>query len=249
MTVIDTAELYGGGSAEKLISHVIAGQRDRVFLVSKVMPTHVAGDGIARSCEASLTRLGTDHLDLYLLHWRDRDTDLSRVVAGFEALRMRGKIRAWGVSNFKVSDMEDLLRVPDGHRCATNQVRYSLDARAIEYDLLPWCQRHKMPVMAYSPLGMGTLVRDPILERIGSPHHCAAAAVALAWVIRSGSVIAIAESGLPAHVKENATALSLMLTAKELQTLESAHPARWIDFLRYWADRSRQWLQRAEHTL
>ena len=153
MTLIDTAEIYGNGRSEELIGHVIAGQRDRVFLVSKVLPNHVTGDGIARACEASLARLGTDHLDLYLLHWRNRDTDLSGVVAAFESLRAAGKIRAWGVSNFSVSDMEDLFRVPDGDRCATNQVLYNLGNRGIERDLLPWCEQRGMPVMAYSPLG------------------------------------------------------------------------------------------------
>jgi diketogulonate reductase-like aldo/keto reductase len=137
MRLIDTAELYGDGRSESMISRVIAGQRDRVFLVSKVLPNHTSGDGIVRACEGSLARLGTNYLDPYLLHWRNADTDLSRMVAAFEGLRATGKIRAWGVSNFKVIDMEDLLRVPDGHRCATNQVRYSLDNRRIEYDLLP----------------------------------------------------------------------------------------------------------------
>ena len=191
MTLIDTAEIYSDGRSEELINRVIAGQRERVFLVSRVPPYHVAGDGIARACEASLHRLGTDHLDLYLLHWRNRDTDLSGVVAAFESLRAAGKIRAWGVSNFKVSDMEDLFRVPDGHRCATNQVLYNLERRGIEYDLLPWCQQRGMPVMAYSPLGDGGLVHDPTLAKIGASHGCSATAVALAWAIRSGGVIAI----------------------------------------------------------
>ena len=147
-------------------------------------------DGIARACDGSLARLGTDHLDLYLLHWRSPDADLSAVVAAFESLRAARKIRAWGVSNFKVSDMEDLFSVPDGHRCATNQVRYSLDSRGIERDLLPWCEQRGMPVMAYSPLGgdSGSLVRDPTLARIGAAHGCSSAAVALAWAIRSGNV-------------------------------------------------------------
>ena len=127
MTVIDTAEIYGGGRSEKLIGRVITGQRDRVFLVSKVWPNHVAGNDIARACEASLARLGTDHLHLYLLHWPSRDSDLSSIVAAFESLRAAGKIHAWGVSNFKTSDMEDLFRVPHGDRCATNQVLYNLD--------------------------------------------------------------------------------------------------------------------------
>jgi diketogulonate reductase-like aldo/keto reductase len=174
----------------------------------------------------SLKRLGTDHLDLYLLHWPTRVTNFSRVVAAFEKLRSVGKIRAWGISNFKVRDMENLLRVPQGDRCATNQLPYSIGDRGIERDLLPWCERHGMPVMAYSPLGgPGTkLLRDPTLVRIGAAHGCSAAAVALAWTIRNGNVIAIPESGSVAHVKENAVALSLMLTPQDIQALEAAHP-------------------------
>ena len=226
MTLIDTAEIYGNGRSEKLIGHVIAGQRDRVFLVSKVWPNNVMGDGIARACEASLARLGTNHLDLYLLHWPNGVTDLSSVVAAFESLRTVGKIRAWGVSNFKVSDMEDLFRVPHGDRCATNQVLYNVDSRGIESDLLPWCEQRGMPVMAYTPLGgNGLLLRDPTLARVGAAHGCSAAAVALAWAIRSGNVIAIPESGSATHVRENAVALSLTLTPPEVQTLDAAHPA------------------------
>jgi diketogulonate reductase-like aldo/keto reductase len=228
MTLIDTSDDYGDGRSEELIGHTIAGQRDRVFLVSKVEPDHVTGNGIARACDASLARLGTDHLDLYLLHWRDQDTDLSGVVAAFESLRAAGKIRAWGVSNFKVSDMEELFHVPHGDRCATNQVRYNLDSRGIEYDLLPWCEQRVMPVMAYSPLGGpgASLLRDPTLAGIAAAHSCSAAAVALAWTIRSSNVIAIPESGVAAHVKENAIALSLTLTPQELKTLDAAHPVR-----------------------
>jgi len=223
MTLIDTAEVYG---SEEFIGRAIAGQRDRVFLVSKVWPTHVAGNGIARACEASLARLGTDHLDLYLLHWPNGVTDIASVVAAFEKLRAAGKIRAWGVSNFKVRDMENLIRIPNGDRCATNQLPYSVNSRGIEHDLLPWCERHGMPVMAYSPLGgAGTsLLRDPTLARIAAARNCSAAAVALAWAIRSGNVIAIPESGSVAHVKENAVALSLTLTPEELQALDAAYP-------------------------
>jgi len=180
MTLIDTAEIYGSGRSERLIGRVIAGQRDRVFLVSKVWPNHVTGNGIARACEASLARLGIDHLELYLLHWPSRDADLSSVVAAFEILRAAGKIRAWGVSNFKVSDMEDLFHVPHGDRCATNQILYNVGSRAIEHDLLPWCEQRGMPVMAYTPLGGESLLRDPTLTRIGAAHGCSAAAVALA---------------------------------------------------------------------
>ncbi len=211
MTVIDTSENYGDGASEQFIGRAIAGQRDRVFLVTKVEPENTAGNGIARACRASLARLGTDHLDLYLLHAPVPASRLSDVVAKFETLRAEGKIRAWGVSNFNVDQMEALFKVPDGHRCATNQVLYNLKNRYIERDLLPWCAQHAMPVMAYTPLGgnNGSLVRDPSLAEVGAQRGYSAAALALAWVIRSGTVIAIPESGSPAHVKENAAALTM----------------------------------------
>jgi diketogulonate reductase-like aldo/keto reductase len=226
MTLIDTALVYAGGRSEELIGRVIAGQRDRVFLVSKVPPDRATEDGIARACEVSLARLGTNHLDLYLLHWRGGIANLSGTVTSFEDLRSAGKIRAWGVSNFNVNDMEELFRVPHGDRCATNQVLYNLGKRDIELDLLPWCQQRNMPVMAYSPLGGpgASLLRNPTLARIGEAHGRSAAAVALAWTIRSGNVIAIPESGSVAHVKENAVALSLTLTRDEFQSLEAAYP-------------------------
>jgi diketogulonate reductase-like aldo/keto reductase len=221
MSLIDTAEIYG---SEELIGRVIAGQRDRVFLVSKVWPNHVAGDGIARACAASLKRLSTDHLDLYLLHWPNGVSDFGHVVNAFEDLRAAGKIRAWGVSNFKVGDMEKLSRQPQGDRCAMNQVPYSLDDRGIERDLLAWCERHDVPLMAYSPLGgPGTaLLHNPALARIGTAHNCSPAAVALAWTMRNGRVIP--ESGSVEHVKENAVALSLTLTPQDLKDLDAAFP-------------------------
>jgi diketogulonate reductase-like aldo/keto reductase len=242
MTLIDTSDNYSAGRSEELISRVIAEQRDRVYLVSKVSE-EMTREGIARACDGSLARLGTDHLDLYLLHWRS--PDLSAVVAAFETLRAAKKIRAWGVSNFKVSDMEDLFRVPDGHRCATNQVRYSLDDRRIECDLLPWCAKRGMPVMAFSPLGgdSGSLVHDPTLARIGTAHDCSAAAIALAWAIRSGNVIAIPEAGSSVHVKENALALSLKLTPQDVQTLDAMHPINPLDVMGSWLDRGRGWLR------
>ena len=231
MTVIDTSRNYADGKSEKLIGRVIAGQRDRVFLVSKVQEDEIVktgaaavaageqmvlasrGDVIARLCEGSLARLGTDHLDLYLLHSPVPKRYLSGVVASFEKLRAAGKIRAWGVSNFNVDQMEELLRVPDGHRCATNQVRYSLGNRAIERDVLPWCAERNMPVMAASPLGGIEYARQLLGQRtlvdLGAQHGCSTAAVALAFVMRSGNVIAIPESGNPEHVKENAAALSI----------------------------------------
>jgi diketogulonate reductase-like aldo/keto reductase len=226
MRLIDTSGNYGEGRSEELIKRVIAGQRDRAFVVSKVEADEATGDAMARACEASIARLGTDHLDLYLLHEPTPSAEFPEVVAGLERLRAAGKIRAWGVSNFTVSQMDDLFRIPQGDRCATNQVFYNLGGRSIERDLLPWCERHSMPVMAYSPLGgLGAnLLGDPNLGRIAAAHACSAAAVALAWTIRGGNVIAIPESGSVAHVKENAVALSLTLTPQELQTLDTAHP-------------------------
>jgi diketogulonate reductase-like aldo/keto reductase len=226
MTLIDTSGNYGNGRSEQFISHVIAGQRDGIFLVSKVEGNQVSGDGIARACAASLARLGSEHLDLYLLHWPVPSAQFSGVVAAFEQLRAAGKIRAWGVSNFNVGQMEDLFRVPDGHRCATNQVPYSLNNRRIERDVLPWCKQHNLPVMAYSPLGgdHNLVIGDRTLAQVGTDHGCSAAAIALAWAIRSGNVIAIPESGSPAHIKENAMALSVALTPRDLQTLDAAFP-------------------------
>ena len=226
MTLIDTSGNYGNGRSEQFLSHVIAEQRDRIFLVSKVEGNEISGDGIARACAASLARLGTDHLDLYLLHWPVASKQFPGVVAAFEQLRAAGKIRAWGVSNFDKGQMEDLFGVPDGQRCATNQVPYSLNNRRIESDVLPWCMEHNVPVMAYSPLGgdRHLVVGDRTLAQIGAAHGCPASAVALAWVIRSGKVIAIPESGSPAHTRDNAAALSLALTPQDMQTLAAAYP-------------------------
>jgi diketogulonate reductase-like aldo/keto reductase len=226
MTLVDTSGNYGNGRSEQFLKQVIAGERDRIFLVSKVEADEVSGDGIPRACAASLARLGASYLDLYLLHSPVPSSQFPGVVAAFEQLRAAGKIRAWGVSNFDTGLMQDLFRVPDGPRCATNQVAYSLKNRGIERDLLPWCTQHNVPVMAYSPLGgdNNLVVADPTLAQIGAAHQCSAAAVALAWVIRSGKVIAIPESGSPAHTKENAVALSLSLTPSEIQTLTAAFP-------------------------
>ena len=213
MTVIDTSRNYGDGSSEKLIGRAIAGQRDRVFLVSKVQEDEVVKGGFTRAFDGSLARLRTDYLDLYLLHSPVPKKYLSYVVGKFEELRAAGKIRAWGVSNFNTDQMEELFGVPDGHRCATNQVRYSLRNRYFDRDVLPWCAQHNMPVMAASPLGgleeAHTLLADRTLAQIGTTHGCSPAAAALGWAMRSGNVIAIPESGNPAHVQENAVALSI----------------------------------------
>ena len=215
MTLIDTAENYGDGRTESMIGRVIAGQRDRVFLISKVEEDAVFKNEIAPRCEKSLRRLGTDYLDLYLLHTPVKpqflSNYLSTAVASFEKLRAAGKIRAWGVSNFEVEHMEALLRVPGGDQCQTNEVSYSLIHRKNELEVLPWCQQHNIPVISYSPLGGidNNLVGDPRLAPIASAHGVSTSAVALGWNIRGGNVIAIPEAGDPEHVKENAVALSI----------------------------------------
>ncbi|MCC8627248.1 aldo/keto reductase [Xanthomonas vesicatoria] len=220
MRLIDTAEMYGNGRSEQLIGQAMDSALPP-YLVSKVLPSNASARGIARACEASLQRLGVRTLDLYLLHWRG-GSDLAEVVAAFEALRDAGKIRDWGVSNFDVDDMQDLWRIEGGQRCLVNQVLYHAGSRGIEFDLLPWCVDHEVTVMAYSPLGSRALLDHPVLHAIGARRGVAATAVALAWAIRSGKVIAIPESGTPAHVRDNAAACTLQLDAQDLAALDSA---------------------------
>ena len=214
MNLIDTSGNYGEGSSEVIIGNVFFGKRDSIFLVSKVEADPVFVDGpetIVQGCEASLKRLRMDYIDLYLLHSPVSSDLIAGAVAKFEQLRAAGKIRAWGVSNFTVPEMEEMWRVPGGDRCATNQIRYSLRYPYDGQTVLPWCAAHNMPVMAYSPLGSDNnlLVNEPALEKIGAQHGCTAAAVALAWCMRSGNVIAIPESGSLQHMRENAVALSI----------------------------------------
>jgi diketogulonate reductase-like aldo/keto reductase len=215
MTLIDTSDNYADGRSERLIGRAIAGQRDRVFVVSKVQEDAVFKNVIAASCEQSLRRLGTDYLDLYLLHTPPKPQFLSKylstAVTSFEKLRAAGKIRAWGVSNFNVDHMEALLRIEGSDQCQTNEVSYSLIYRGNELDVLPWCEQHNMPVIAYSPLGGidNNIVGDPRLAPIASMHGVPPSSVALGWAIRGGNVIAIPESGDPNHVNENAVALSI----------------------------------------
>jgi len=219
MTLIDTAEMYGEGAAEEVVADAIAGHRDRVFLVSKVYPHNASRAGVAAACARSLKRLRTDRLDLYLLHWRG-GVPLAETVAGFEALREAGHIRAWGVSNFDVGDMREL---PPG--CAANQVLYNVEARGIEFDLLPWSQAHGTPVMAYSPVGQGgALLRSKALVEIGRRHGMTAAQVAIAWTLRQPGVVSIPKAGDSAHVRENAAALGVQLTEGDLAEIDAAFP-------------------------
>jgi diketogulonate reductase-like aldo/keto reductase len=223
MTLIDTAEMYADGAAEELVAEAIAGRRDDVFLVSKVLPDHASRRGTIVACEDSLRRLGTDRLDLYLLHWRGR-VPLEETLDAFTALVHAGKIRHWGVSNFDVSDMKELVGQPGGAAVATDQVLYNLTRRGIEYDLLPWCRQRRLPIMAYSPIEQGRMLGHPGLRGVAVRHGATAAQLALAWLLRQESLTAIPKAGTPAHVRENRAALDLRLTEEDLATLDRAFP-------------------------
>ncbi|MEK3673146.1 MULTISPECIES: aldo/keto reductase [unclassified Paenibacillus] len=228
MNLIDTAEMYGDGRSEELVGEAVRGIRDKVFLVSKVYPHNAAGAALIRSCEASLKRLGTDHLDLYLLHWRGT-LPLEETVEGMEALVASGKIARWGVSNFDTPDMQELLRIPGGNHCAVNQVLYHLGSRGIEHELLPWLSGHKIPVMAYSPLAQAGTLRKGLTEnetvqRIARDHEATPLQILLAWSIREAEVMAIPKAGTRQHVEENAAAGKLVLTSDELWQLDDAFP-------------------------
>ncbi len=223
MTLIDTAELYGDGASERLVGQAIAGRRDEVFLVSKVMPNHATYDGTLAACDASLRRLGTDRLDMYLLHWRS-PVPLEETVSAFEELRRSGRIRHWGVSNFDVSDINELSAIPDGRHVETDQVLYNLARRGIEWNLLPSCQRIGLPIMAYSPIEQGRLTGHPVLEAIGRRHRATSAQVALSWVISHPGVCAIPEAGTPTHVRENVDALRVILREDDVVKLDAAFP-------------------------
>ncbi|WP_458248415.1 aldo/keto reductase [Streptomyces sp. MAI_2237] len=220
MTVVDTAEMYGDGAAEELVGEALRGRRDEVFLVSKVLPGHADRRGTVAACERSLRRLGADHLDLYLLHWRGR-WPLEETLAGFTDLMEAGKIRYWGVSNLDVADMTELTTLPGGDAAAVDQVLYNLSRRGIEWNLLPWCREAGVTVMAYSPIEQGRLL---VVEALGAVARALGATptqVALAWVLEQG-VAAVPRSGSPDHVRENRGAVDLHLPA---EALDEAFPS------------------------
>jgi diketogulonate reductase-like aldo/keto reductase len=224
MTLIDTAEMYGEGGAEEVVADAIDGQRDRVFVVTKVYPHNASGTKLPKACERSLKRLCIDAIDLYLLHWRG-SVPLAETVEAFEKLRVAGKIRHWGVSNFDVEDMKELLAIENGSVCAANQVLYHVGERAIESDLLPWSQKNKMPIMAYSPVGHGRgLLENPTLKKIAKRHDAAPAQIALAWVLREPNVIAIPKASSEKHVRDNARSIDIELTKSDLADLDRAFP-------------------------
>nr|WP_294549752.1 aldo/keto reductase [uncultured Rhodopila sp.] len=224
LSLIDTAEMYASGGAEEVVARAVQGIRDRVFIVSKVLPQNASRAGVAAACERSLKRLKTDRIDLYLLHWRGSHP-LAETVAGFEALRAAGKIRYWGVSNFDAADIKEVTGLPAGAACAADQVLYHPDSRGIEFDLLPWCARQGIPVMAYSPLGNDArrLLRSPALRAVAERRGDTPAQVAIAWGLRSGLVISIPKAADVAHVRENAGAGSLVLTDDDLAEIDAAH--------------------------
>ncbi|AGS22594.1 aldo/keto reductase [Rhizobium etli] len=223
MTLIDTAEMYGDGGAEEVVGQAIRGRRDEIFLVSKVYPWNASLKGTVEACERSLDRLGTDRIDLYLLHWRG-NYPLAETVAAFETLKASGKIGAWGVSNFDTDDMQELLRVPDGANVAANQVLYNLSRRGIEYDLLPWCQNRGIPVIAYSPIEQGHILHHPELIRIAKAYQATPAQLALAFLLERDGVIVIPKTSNAERVAENRDCVSLDITDEDWQALDAAFP-------------------------
>ena len=224
LTLIDTAEMYADGGAERVVAQAIAGRRDEVFLVSKAYPQNASRARAKRACEASLQRLGTDHLDLYLLHWRGA-VPLAETVEAFEALKAEGKILRWGVSNLDPDDMAELGAVPGGGACSVNQVLYNPEFRGIEFDLLPQAKASGMPIMAYSPLGQGgALLRNRALLAVAARHAATPAQVALAWALRHQTIIAIPKAATPQHITANAQAAELVLTPPDLAEIDATFP-------------------------
>jgi diketogulonate reductase-like aldo/keto reductase len=228
VTLIDTAEMYGEGGAEKVVAEAIAGRRDAVCLVSKVYPHNASRRGAVTACERSLKRLKTDRLDVYLLHWRGAEP-LAETLEAFAALKQAGKILDYGVSNFDIDDMEEAAALPGGGAVATNQVFYNLMDRGIEWDLLPWCRSRGLPVMAYSPFvsappALTRLLGNAALKALAARHGATPAQIALAWLLHRPGVVAIPKAVQPAHVRANRAAYDLVLTADDLAELDRAFP-------------------------
>lgn len=223
LTLIDTAEMYANGGAEEVVAEAIESQRGKVFIVSKVLPSNASKAKTISACERSLKRLNTEVIDLYLLHWR-QSTPLEETLSAFAALVKQGKIRHWGVSNFDMADMEDLWAQKDGKVCATNQVLYNITRRGIEFDLQPACRKKKMPLMAYSPIEQGRMLRHPALAKAAQEKGATPAQIALAWLLRQKDVIVIPKTSSQEHMRENRAALDIKFTAAELAALDQAFP-------------------------
>jgi diketogulonate reductase-like aldo/keto reductase len=223
MTVIDTAEMYGDGGAERIVGEALKDRREEAFLVSKVLPWNASYDGTIAACSKSLARLGTDYLDLYLLHWRG-EHPLEDTVAAMEELKQAGRIRAWGVSNFDVEDMEELFSVADGENCAVNQVLYNLSRRGIEFDLLPFCQEHAIPIMAYSPIEQGRILHHPELVHVAKAYQATPAQVALAFLLERDGVMPIPKTANLRRLQENRDAVDLDISDEDWERLDAAFP-------------------------
>ncbi|MGF1930293.1 aldo/keto reductase [Enterococcus casseliflavus] len=228
--VIDTAEMYGEGNAETLVGKAIQPfTRGDLYLISKVYPWNASADELPKALDRSLARLGTDYLDLYLLHWRG-DVPLAETVDALEAAKASGKIRAWGVSNFDVADMEELLRLENGDQCAANQVLYNLGARGIEYDLLPWQAEAEMPVIAYSPIAQGDRLghhfkNDEVLKELAEAKGCTIFQLLLAWTLRQPHVLAIPQTSDSLHMLQNIEACKIVFSQSELAAIDARFPA------------------------
>ena len=223
MTLIDTAEMYGNGRAEEMVTQAAEGLRDELFIVSKVYPHNASRAGVVAACERSLARLRTDRIDLYLLHWRG-SIPLAETLAGFEQLRRDSKIRHYGVSNFDRADMAEWVALKGGDTIAADQVLYNLSRRGPEWDLVPWCRERGIAIMAYTPLGQGSLLRDRTLTEIASRRNATPAQVALAWLLRQQGMIVIPKAARLEHVRDNRGALDVVLTAEDLSALDRAFP-------------------------
>jgi diketogulonate reductase-like aldo/keto reductase len=223
MTLIDTAEMYGSGGAEEVVAEAAKGLRDRLFIVSKVLPYNASRAGVVAACEKSLKRLRTDRIDLYLLHWRGA-APFAETLAGFEDLRRAGKIRHHGVSNLDRREITEWAELPGGASVAADQVLYNLSRRGPEWDLIPWCRERGVAVMAYTPLGQGPLLRDRTLAGIASRHGASPAQIALAWLLRREGTIVIPKAARPEHVRDNRAALEVRLDEQDLVALDRAFP-------------------------
>jgi diketogulonate reductase-like aldo/keto reductase len=223
MSLIDTAEMYGEGGAEEVVGEAISPNRSSIFLVSKVYPHNASRQGTIAACERSLKRLKTDYLDLYLLHWRG-SVPLTETLDALHTLKQTGKIREYGVSNFDLDDMEEAVGLKHGGGIATNQVLYNLMRRGVEWDLLPWSRQKKMPIMAYSPVEQGRLLKHRALQTLAEQHGVTSAQIAIAWLLHQPQVIVIPKSSTIAHVEQNYAALNLQLSAEDLARLDAAFP-------------------------
>ena len=219
MTLIDTAEMYGEGGAEEIVAEAIANRRQEVYLVSKFYPYNASYQGLIAACDRSLSRLKTDYLNLYLLHWRG-SIPLEETLAGLQYLKQAGKILDYGVSNFDIDDMQEIEFLPGGKEIVINQVLYNLLHRGIEWDLLPWCKQRQIPIMAYSPIEQRAFVGNFKLQEIAAKYNVTSTQIALSWLLHQDNIISIPKATNPEHVRENRAALDLKLTTEDLQNLD-----------------------------